>query len=157
MNAGFYMMGPPVISLLAGISILIWPRLLSYIVAFYLILFGLVGPTPNRRGESRRWIGDLERRGGSEDPSWRRRTFPPFAGGSLDETECTRLVGGFALRQGTQGRPARVGRSQGTAETLNSWRRDRDRAKGARFRSTACPCDGQSARYKGRHSARTDE
>jgi hypothetical protein len=34
---------PPLISLLSGIAILIWPRLLSYIVAFYLILFGLVG------------------------------------------------------------------------------------------------------------------
>lgn len=46
MDMGFMMMGPPLISLLAGISILIWPRLLSYIVAFYLILFGLVGLLP---------------------------------------------------------------------------------------------------------------
>ena len=46
MNMGYIMMGPPLISLLAGISILIWPRLLSYIVAFYLILFGLVGLLP---------------------------------------------------------------------------------------------------------------
>ena len=43
MDMRFFMIGPPLISLLAGISILIWPRLLSYIVAFYLILFGLVG------------------------------------------------------------------------------------------------------------------
>ncbi|HFD38403.1 MAG TPA: DUF3096 domain-containing protein [Anaerolineae bacterium] len=40
---GFYMVGPSLISLLAGIAILIWPRLLNYIVAFYLILFGLLG------------------------------------------------------------------------------------------------------------------
>jgi hypothetical protein len=43
---GFVMIGPPLISLLAGIAILLWPRLLSYIVAFYLILFGLVGLLP---------------------------------------------------------------------------------------------------------------
>ena len=46
MNMSFVMVGPPLISLLAGIAILIWPRLLSYIVAFYLILFGLVGLLP---------------------------------------------------------------------------------------------------------------
>jgi len=46
MHMGFVMAGPPLISLIAGISILIWPRLLSYIVAFYLILFGLVGLLP---------------------------------------------------------------------------------------------------------------
>ena len=46
MNMSFALISPPVISLLAGISILIWPRLLSYIVAFYLILFGLVGLLP---------------------------------------------------------------------------------------------------------------
>jgi Protein of unknown function (DUF3096) len=33
----------PVISLLAGILILIMPKLLSYIVAIYLILVGLIG------------------------------------------------------------------------------------------------------------------
>jgi hypothetical protein len=33
----------PVISLIAGILILIVPRLLNYIVAIYLILIGLVG------------------------------------------------------------------------------------------------------------------
>jgi hypothetical protein len=33
----------PLLSLLSGIAILIWPRLLNYIVAFYLILIGLVG------------------------------------------------------------------------------------------------------------------
>ena len=39
----------PLISLLAGIAILIWPRLLNYIVAFYLILIGLVGLLPQLR------------------------------------------------------------------------------------------------------------
>ncbi len=33
----------PLISLLAGILILIMPRLLNYIVALYLIIIGLVG------------------------------------------------------------------------------------------------------------------
>lgn len=33
----------PLISLLAGILILVAPRLLNYIVAIYLILIGLVG------------------------------------------------------------------------------------------------------------------
>ncbi len=46
MNMSFVMASPPLISLLAGISILLWPRLLNYIVAFYLILFGLVGLMP---------------------------------------------------------------------------------------------------------------
>lgn len=46
MDMNFIMMSPPLISLLAGISILIWPRLLNYIVAFWLILFGLVGLLP---------------------------------------------------------------------------------------------------------------
>jgi hypothetical protein len=46
MDMNLVIAGPPLISLLAGIAILIWPRLLSYIVAFYLILFGLVGLLP---------------------------------------------------------------------------------------------------------------
>lgn len=46
MNMDFFMVGPPLISLLAGISILVWPKLLNYIVAFYLILLGLVGLVP---------------------------------------------------------------------------------------------------------------
>jgi len=33
----------PLIALIAGILILIMPRLLNYIVAFYLIIVGLVG------------------------------------------------------------------------------------------------------------------
>ncbi|HDH08101.1 MAG TPA: DUF3096 domain-containing protein [Gammaproteobacteria bacterium] len=42
----FFLVGPPLISLLSGIAILVWPKLLNYIVAFYLILFGLVGLVP---------------------------------------------------------------------------------------------------------------
>ena len=33
----------PVIALIAGILILLVPRLLNYIVAFYLIIFGILG------------------------------------------------------------------------------------------------------------------
>jgi uncharacterized membrane protein YkvI len=33
----------PLVSLIAGILILIMPRLLNYIVAFYLIVVGLIG------------------------------------------------------------------------------------------------------------------
>ena len=33
----------PLVSLLAGILILVMPRLLNYIVAFYLIVIGLMG------------------------------------------------------------------------------------------------------------------
>ena len=36
----------PVISLIAGILILIIPRLLNYIVAIYLIVIGLIGLFP---------------------------------------------------------------------------------------------------------------
>ena len=46
MNIDLFFVGPPLISLLSGIAILVWPRLLNYIVAFYLILFGLVGLLP---------------------------------------------------------------------------------------------------------------
>ncbi len=35
----------PIISLLAGILILVQPRLLSYIVAIYLIIMGILGLT----------------------------------------------------------------------------------------------------------------
>ena len=34
---------PPLVALIAGILILIVPRLLNYIVAVYLILIGLIG------------------------------------------------------------------------------------------------------------------
>jgi hypothetical protein len=33
----------PLVSLVAGVLILIYPRLLNYIIAFYLILVGLLG------------------------------------------------------------------------------------------------------------------
>lgn len=33
----------PLVSLIAGILILVMPRLLNYIVAFYLIVIGLIG------------------------------------------------------------------------------------------------------------------
>ncbi len=33
----------PVVALIAGILILIFPRLLNYIVAVYLIIFGILG------------------------------------------------------------------------------------------------------------------
>lgn len=33
----------PIVSLIAGILILIMPRLLNYIIAFYLIIIGLAG------------------------------------------------------------------------------------------------------------------
>jgi hypothetical protein len=33
----------PVVALIAGIVILLVPRLLNYIVAFYLIVFGILG------------------------------------------------------------------------------------------------------------------
>lgn len=46
MMFGFAM--EPVISLIAGILILIVPRLLSYIVAVYLILAGILGLTHGR-------------------------------------------------------------------------------------------------------------
>lgn len=37
---------PPILALLAGVLILIFPRVLNYIVAIYLILIGLVGLFP---------------------------------------------------------------------------------------------------------------
>lgn len=36
----------PLLALIAGILILIYPKLLNYIVAFYLILIGLAGLVP---------------------------------------------------------------------------------------------------------------
>jgi len=41
MNMTIYLQ--PVIALIAGVAILIMPRLLNYIVAAYLIVFGVVG------------------------------------------------------------------------------------------------------------------
>ncbi len=46
MGMDIFVAGPPLVSLLAGIAILIWPKLLNYIVAFYLIFFGLMGLLP---------------------------------------------------------------------------------------------------------------
>ncbi len=40
----------PLISLIAGVLILIMPRLLNYIVALYLIVVGLLGLFPNIAG-----------------------------------------------------------------------------------------------------------
>lgn len=40
----------PLIALIAGILILIVPRLLNYIVAFYLIIVGLLGLFPQLAG-----------------------------------------------------------------------------------------------------------
>jgi len=40
----------PLIALIAGILILIMPRLLNYIVAFYLIIIGLLGLFPQLAG-----------------------------------------------------------------------------------------------------------
>lgn len=37
----------PAVALIAGILILVFPRLLNYIVAIYLIIFGLLGLFPN--------------------------------------------------------------------------------------------------------------
>lgn len=37
----------PLVALIAGILILIFPRILNYIVAIYLILIGLFGLFPN--------------------------------------------------------------------------------------------------------------
>lgn len=46
MNMDLMLAGPPLVSLLAGVAILIWPKLLNYIIAFYLILFGVLGLLP---------------------------------------------------------------------------------------------------------------
>ena len=40
----------PLISLIAGVVILIMPRLLNYIVAIYLIIVGLIGLFPQLTG-----------------------------------------------------------------------------------------------------------
>ncbi|WP_309084741.1 DUF3096 domain-containing protein [Chelativorans sp.] len=40
----------PAVALIAGILILIMPRLLNYIVAFYLIIVGLLGLFPQLAG-----------------------------------------------------------------------------------------------------------
>jgi len=40
----------PLVSLIAGVLILVMPRLLNYIVALYLIVIGLLGLFPNLAG-----------------------------------------------------------------------------------------------------------
>lgn len=40
----------PLVSLIAGVLILVMPRLLNYIVAIYLIAVGLLGLFPNLAG-----------------------------------------------------------------------------------------------------------
>lgn len=40
----------PLIALIAGILILVMPRLLNYVVAIYLILVGILGLWPNLGG-----------------------------------------------------------------------------------------------------------
>jgi hypothetical protein len=42
----------PIIALIAGVLILIVPRLLNYVVAIYLILIGLLGIFPHLGGMS---------------------------------------------------------------------------------------------------------
>jgi hypothetical protein len=37
----------PIVALIAGIVILIVPRILNYVIALYLIIFGLLGLFPN--------------------------------------------------------------------------------------------------------------
>jgi hypothetical protein len=37
----------PLIALLAGIAVLVWPRILNYVVAAYLIFVGVVGLLPH--------------------------------------------------------------------------------------------------------------
>lgn len=43
MNLNIHLQLVPLISLLAGVLILIRPRLLNYVVAFYLIAVGVIG------------------------------------------------------------------------------------------------------------------
>lgn len=37
----------PIVALIAGILILVFPRILNYVIALYLIVFGLLGLFPN--------------------------------------------------------------------------------------------------------------
>ncbi len=46
MQMDLMLAGPPLVSLVAGVTILVWPKLLNYIVAFYLIFFGIMGLLP---------------------------------------------------------------------------------------------------------------
>ena len=49
MNFNMTLSLAPVVALIAGVLILIVPRLLSYIVAIYLIVTGLLGLFPHMR------------------------------------------------------------------------------------------------------------
>ncbi len=46
----FHLAIAPLIALIAGVLILIMPRLLNYIVAIYLIVVGIIGLFPNIAG-----------------------------------------------------------------------------------------------------------
>jgi len=48
MNLAVY--ASPLLALVAGIAILIVPRLLNYVVAAYLVLIGLIGEFPHMLG-----------------------------------------------------------------------------------------------------------
>jgi hypothetical protein len=37
----------PIVALIAGVVILIFPRILNYVIAIYLIIFGILGLFPN--------------------------------------------------------------------------------------------------------------
>jgi hypothetical protein len=37
----------PIVALIAGVLILIFPRILNYVIAIYLIIFGILGLFPN--------------------------------------------------------------------------------------------------------------
>ncbi|KEO51700.1 DUF3096 domain-containing protein [Thioclava pacifica] len=50
MFTGSMLMLAPILALFAGVLILIFPRLLSYIVALYLIAIGLAGMFPMLAG-----------------------------------------------------------------------------------------------------------
>lgn len=43
MTSALTLQVPAVLALIAGILILVWPRLLNYVVAIYLIVVGLIG------------------------------------------------------------------------------------------------------------------
>ncbi|MEC9367362.1 MAG: DUF3096 domain-containing protein [Pseudomonadota bacterium] len=40
----------PLVSLVAGIVILIWPAILNYVIAAFLIVSGIIGLMPHLRG-----------------------------------------------------------------------------------------------------------
>ena len=40
----------PIVALLAGIAILIWPTIINYVIAFFLIFTGITGLLPQLQG-----------------------------------------------------------------------------------------------------------